>query len=181
MRNGWLALPMAVLAALLAVSLRSAGRSKSPEPTTSFAHDTVMAAAVSTIHARVVAPHDGSANTAVNTVQDSAALALLGILLLSLAGRCAGTPETDLWSRENSRRASEVLTRPAARDDTRDAVRRPIRHAHHRHRKSRAARQWRPPVEWGASSRAGGKLVPAALLRRPCCRRMSVTVQCTIR
>ena len=87
MRNGWLALSVAVLAALLAVSLRSAGRSKSPEPTTSFARDTVMAAAVSTIDARLVAARDSSANTVVNTVQDSVALALLGTLLLSLAAR----------------------------------------------------------------------------------------------
>ena len=87
MRNGWLALSVAVLAALLAVSLRSVGRSKSPGPTTSFTRDTVMAAAVSTIDARLVAPRDSSANTVVNTVQDSAALALLGTLLLSLAAR----------------------------------------------------------------------------------------------
>ena len=89
MRNGWLALSVAVLAALLAVSLRSVGRSESPEPTTSFTRDTVMAAAVSTIDARLVAPRDSSArNTqSVNTVQDSAALALLGTLLLSLAAR----------------------------------------------------------------------------------------------
>ncbi len=87
MRNGWLALSVAVLAALLAVSLRSVERSKSPERTTSFTRDTVMAAAVSTIDARLVAPPDSSANTVVNTVQDSAALALLGTLLLSLAAR----------------------------------------------------------------------------------------------
>ena len=91
MRNRWLALSVAVLAALLAVSLRSVGRSKSPEPTTSFTRDTVMAAAVSTIDARLVAPRDSSANTVVNTVQDSAALALLGTLLLSLAARMRRT------------------------------------------------------------------------------------------
>ena len=87
MRNGWLALSVAVLAALLAVSVRSAERSKSPEQTTSFTRDTVMGAAVSTIDARLVAPPDSSANTVVNPVQDSAALALLGTLLLSLAAR----------------------------------------------------------------------------------------------
>jgi hypothetical protein len=91
MRNRWLALSVAVLAALLAVSLRSVGRSKSPEQTTSFARDTVMAAAVSTIDARLVAPPDRSANTVVNKVQDSAALALLGTLLLSLAARVRKT------------------------------------------------------------------------------------------
>ena len=91
MRNRWLALSVVVLAALLAVSLRSVGRSKSSEQTTSFARDTVMAAAVSTIGARLVAPPDSSANTVVNKVQDSAALALLGTLLLSLAARVRKT------------------------------------------------------------------------------------------
>jgi hypothetical protein len=87
MPNGWLALSVAVLAALLAVSLRPMGRSESLEPTTSFTRDTVIAATVSTIDARLVAPRDSSAHTVVNTVQDSAALALLGTLLLSLAAR----------------------------------------------------------------------------------------------
>jgi hypothetical protein len=50
-----------------------------------------MAAAVSTIDARLVAPSDSSANTVVNKVQDSAALALLGTLLLSLAARVRKT------------------------------------------------------------------------------------------
>jgi hypothetical protein len=85
--NGWLALSMAVLAALLAVSLRSVGRSDSLEPKSSFARDTVMAATFSPIDARLVAPRDSSAPTVVYTVEDSAALALLGILLLSLAAR----------------------------------------------------------------------------------------------
>lgn len=92
MRNRWLALSVAVLAAFLAVSLRLVGRSKSSEQTTSsFARDTVMAAAVSTIDSRLVAPPDSSANTVVNKVQDSAALALLGTLLLSLAARVRKT------------------------------------------------------------------------------------------
>ena len=91
MRNRWLMLSVAVLAALLAASLRSVGRSKSPEQTTSFTRSTKMAAAVSTIDARLVAPSDSSANTVVNKVQDSAALALLGTLLLSLAARVRKT------------------------------------------------------------------------------------------
>jgi hypothetical protein len=91
MRNRWLMLSVAVLAALLAASLRSVGRSKSSEQTPSFTRDTVMAAAVSTIDARLGAPPDSSANTVVNKVQDSAALALLGTLLLSLAARVRKT------------------------------------------------------------------------------------------
>jgi hypothetical protein len=87
MPNGWLLLSMAVLAALLAVSLRSEGRSASLEPTTSYTREAVTAATVSTIDARLVAPRDSSAPTVVKTVQDSAALALLGTLLLSLAAR----------------------------------------------------------------------------------------------
>ena len=86
MPNGWLALSMAVLAAILAVSL-TVERSASLEPTTSLARETLTAATVSTIDARLVAPRDSSARTVVNTVQDSAALALLGTLLLSLAAR----------------------------------------------------------------------------------------------
>ena len=77
--NGWLALSMAVLAALIAVSVRSVGRSDSLELKSSFARDTVMAATFSAVDARLVAPRDSSAPTVVYTVQASAALALLGI------------------------------------------------------------------------------------------------------
>ena len=87
MANGWLALSLAMLAVLLAVSLRTAERSESLEPTTSFTGDTIMAATRSSVNTRLVAPGDSSARTIVNTGQDSAALALLGTLLLSLAGR----------------------------------------------------------------------------------------------
>ena len=97
MPNGWLALSLAMLAVLLAVSLRSVGRSESLEPTTSFTRDTVVAATRSSINTRLVAPGDSSARTGdssartiVNAVQDSAALALLGTLLLSLAARIRG-------------------------------------------------------------------------------------------
>ena len=95
MPNGWLALSLAMLAALLAVSLRSVGAIG-----VARTDDLVYARhrdGGNRLNHRCAlgCPARHSARTIVNTVQDSAALALLGTLLLSLAARIAGTPETD--------------------------------------------------------------------------------------